>query len=333
MAGKLAGKVVVITGASSGIGRATAVAFARQGATVVLAARRETALHEVADEVIAAGGRAMVVPTDVRDPVAVKRLADRAIEAFGRVDIWINNAGVASFGKFEETPAESFAAVLDTTFGGVANGFRAILPHFRERRSGIILTTASIVGRVATPYQSAYNAAKHAVMGFTETVRQEIELDGFTGIHVCNVLPGPVDTPFWQHAANYSGRDVQALPGTVTPEKVASALMSLALNPRRELGVGASPHLMEFAMALAPGMVERRLGRATRDRLFQNSTRPRTDGALLRPMPEFTGADAGWRERLRRQSGGRTGTAAYAGILALTLPIAAAAYYRYGRRH
>ncbi len=330
MAQKLAGKVVVITGASSGIGRATAVAFARQGAALVLAARRETALHEVAEEVIAAGGRAMAIPTDVRDPVAMKRLADRAIDAFGRVDIWINNAGIASFGKFEETPTEAFQAVLDTTFTGVVNGFRAILPHFRERRGGMVLTTASIVGRIPAPYQSAYNAAKHAVMGFTETVRQELDLDGFADIQVCNVLPGPVDTPFWQHAANYSGRDVQALSGAVTPEKVASAFVSLATNPKREVGVGVPAHLAEIAMAIAPGLVERRFGRMTRDGLFQDRTRPRTDGALLRPMPEYTGASAGWRERQRRESGGHKG--AYAGALALAVPLAAAAYYRYGRR-
>ena len=330
MAQRFAGKVVVITGASSGIGRATASAFARQGATLVLAARRETALHQVAEEVIAAGGRAMAIPVDVRDPVAVKRLADRAIDAFGRVDIWINNAGMASFGKFEETPTEAFAAVIDTTFHGVANGFRAILPHFRERRTGMILTTASIVGRIPAPYQAAYNAAKHAVMGFTETVRQELDLDGFSDIHVCNVLPGPVDTPFWQHAANYSGRDVQALSGAVRPEKVASAFLSLATSPKREVGVGAPAHLLEFAMAVAPGVVERRFGRMTRDKLFQERTRPRTDGGLLRPMPEFTGTTGGWREREKKQSGGHTG--AYAGALALALPIAAAAYYRYGRR-
>jgi NAD(P)-dependent dehydrogenase (short-subunit alcohol dehydrogenase family) len=330
MARKLDGKVTVITGASSGIGRATARLFAAQGATVVLAARRETVLHEVATDVIDAGGRAMSVPTDVRDPDQVQHLAQRAIEAFGGIDIWINNAGLGSFGKFEETPSDAFDAVIATTFYGVVNGFRAVLPHFRSRRRGTIITTASVAGRVPTPFQSPYNAAKHAVLGFVETVRQELILDRLDDVHVCSVLPGPIDTPFWQHSANFTGREIKALSPARAPEEVADAILDLVIHPRREVGVGAPPWLTELGMALAQGPTERRLARQTASGLFGEGTEPRSHNALLRPIPAGTGVYGGWRERQQRESRGN-GTKALAGVLALTLPIGLAALYRYQR--
>lgn len=331
MADRLGDKVVVITGASSGIGKATADAFAREGATVVLAARREQGLHGTAEMVIRDGGRTMVVPTDVRDAAQVRHLADRAIDAYGGIDIWVNNAGIASFGTFEQTPPEVFANVVNSTFYGVVNGFRAVLPHFRERGRGILITTASIAGRVPTPYQSPYVAAKHAVLGFVETVRQELHLEGLDDIHLCSVLPGPIDTPFWQHAANYTGRDVQALEPATPPEKVARAILGLALRPRREVGVGIPPWVLEMGMAVGQGALERGLARMTRRSLFQDSTRPATEGGVLRPMPEGTGMRGGWIERQHR-TGGNGGHAAgigAAGLLALAVPLGAAAWYRY----
>lgn len=329
MAHRLAEKVVVITGASSGIGKATADAFAAEGATVVLAARREQGLHETAELVIRDGGKAMAVPTDVRDADQMRHLADRAIDAFGGIDIWVNNAGIASFGKFEQTPPEVFTNVVNSTFYGVVNGFRAVLPHFREQGRGTIITTASIAGRVPTPYQSAYVAAKHAVLGFVEAVRQELHLDGLDDIHVCSVLPGPIDTPFWQHAANYTGRDVQALEPATPPDKVASAILGLVFRPRREVGVGIPPWVLEMGMALAQGPMERRMARMTQQTLFQDSTRPATDGAVMRPMPEGTGERGGWIERQHRGNGGHAAGIGTAGLLALAVPLGAAAWYRY----
>ncbi|WP_119677383.1 SDR family oxidoreductase [Indioceanicola profundi] len=337
MAQRLSGKTVVITGASSGIGRATAISFAREGATVVLAARREQALHEVATEVHNAGGRAMVIPTDVRDPAQMQRLAARAIDAFDGIDIWVNNAGASAFGKFEEIPQEAFHAVMDITFYGVVNGIRAVLPHFKERGQGTIITTASVVGRVPSPYQSPYVAAKHAVMGFIEAVRQEVDQDGFEDIYLCAVLPGPVDTPFWQHAGNYSGREIQALPGMVEAEKVADAILSLAFKPQREVGVGVSARLLELGMAVAGGRLERFMGRMTQDKQFKEAAHGRDNGTLGRPDPFGTGTSGGWmkRSRAKKKAGLKrhAGSIGLGGLLALAVPIGAAAYYAANRRH
>lgn len=334
MTGWLDGKTVVITGASSGIGRAAAVAFAAEGAAVVMGARREQALHEVANDVHAAGGRAMVVATDVRDPAQVKRLADRAIDAFGGIDIWVNNAGVTAFGKFEEIPPEAFGAVMETTFYGVVNGFRAVMPHFRERGEGCLVTVASSVGRVPAPYQSPYIAAKHAVLGFIESVRQEVEQDGLDDIYLCSVLPGAVDTPFWQHGGNYSGHEIQALPGAVTAEKVADAIVGLVFNPQREVGVGMPIHLLELGMAMSGGRMESKMGKLTREKLFQDAFHRRDGGSLGRPDSQHTGTSGGWIQRSRKRKAGRArkGAIGIGGLLALAVPIGAAAYYAANRR-
>ncbi|MFM2044635.1 MAG: hypothetical protein RLY86_3211 [Pseudomonadota bacterium] len=305
MAGHFDGRVVVITGASSGIGRATARAFAAEGATVVLSARREQALHMVAREITAAGGRAMVLVADVRDPGRLRHLAERAAEAFGGIDIWINNAGIAAFGTLDQIPEDAFAQVMETTFMGVVNGVRAVLPIFKAQGHGVLITTASVVGRVPTPYQSPYVAAKHAVLGFLECVRQELREEGQRSIQVGAVLPGPVDTPFWQHAANYTGREIQALPGTVTAEAVAGAMLRMARHPRREIGVGASARMLELGMALAGGRMERSLARTTRRHLFGPAAAGRGPRSLMRPDPNGTGTDGGWKQRAEAGSSAR----------------------------
>jgi NAD(P)-dependent dehydrogenase (short-subunit alcohol dehydrogenase family) len=326
MARGLEGRVVVIAGASSGIGRCAARAFGEAGAWVVLSARREQPLHEVAGEIVEAGGRAMVVPADVRDQAQMDRVADRAIQGFGGIDVWVNNAGVASFGKFEDTPPEAFEAVVATTFLGVVNGFRAVLPHFRERGRGTVITTASVAGRAPAPYHAAYGAAKHAVLGFVESVRQELRQDGLGDVHLCSVLPGPVDTPFWQHAANFSGREIRPMRPASRPEDVARAMLGLALRPRREVGVGAPPWLVELGMAVAQGPIERQMGRSVRRQILGGErTGRRTDGSLHRPMPEGTGVSGGWNDPPRRSSGPGLGA------LALALPVGLAAYYGYRR--
>jgi NADP-dependent 3-hydroxy acid dehydrogenase YdfG len=145
---KLADSVVVITGASSGIGRATARSFARHGATVVLAARREAALHEVAQECRNLGGQPLVIPTDVTDAAAVEHLATRTVETVGRIDVWVNNAGVTLVGRLEETPLEPYRRVIDTNLFGYVHGARAAIPYLREQGSGVLINNAS---QVATP--------------------------------------------------------------------------------------------------------------------------------------------------------------------------------------
>ncbi len=294
-------KVVVVTGASSGIGRATALAFARRGAAVVLAARRPAALHEAAEDCVAAGGRAMVVPTDVRAPAQMRRLAERAVDAFGGIDLWVNNAGVIAFGRFEETPEDVFEEVLHTNFLGTANGCRAVLPHFLDRGEGTIVNIASMAATVGQRYAAAYAASTFAVRGFSESLRQELVDE--PGIHVCTVFPGPVDTPLWQHAANYTGRAVKAPPPLCAPEEVAAAVVGLAERPRSELFVGAAARLAGARQALAPGLFRRAMARQLDRSMFENRPARTTPGAVLAPMADHRGARGGWMERSGRAAG------------------------------
>lgn len=294
MVKRLDDKVVVITGASSGIGRATALEFARQGAAVILAARRMAALHEVAEECVEAGGRAMVVPTDVTDRRAMQHLADRAIEAFGGIDIWVNNAGVIAFGRFEDIPDEVFEQVVRTDFFGTVHGCRAVLPHFLDRGEGIVINTASMVSNIGQRYATPYTAAKFAVRGFSESLRQELVDE--PGIHVCMVMPASIDTPLWQHAANYTGRAVKPLTPIHPPEEVAAAILALARNPQREQFVGTEARIAAVSNALAPQLTERALAHTIERDMFQNRSAPATSGGVMTAMPEYQGASGGWIE-------------------------------------
>jgi NAD(P)-dependent dehydrogenase (short-subunit alcohol dehydrogenase family) len=261
MARSLVGKVAVVTGASSGIGRATALEFARQGAHVVVAARAAAPLREVADACEARGARARAVEVDVADEDAVERLATIARDTFGRLDVWVNDAGVYAFARFEDTPPELFRRVLETNLMGTVNGARAALARFRAQGSGVLVNVASMEGKVTAPYSTAYSASKHGVMGFSSALRQELRLEGASGIHVCVVLPGSIDTPLFQHAANYSGWKLKAMSPVYPAERVARAIVRLARHPRREVFVGGSARLFAALWTIAPSFTEALLAR------------------------------------------------------------------------
>ena len=297
---QIASSVVVITGASSGIGRAAALAFARRGASVVLAARRASALEEAAAECEREGVRAVAVPTDVSKEEEVQALARRAIEDLGRIDTWVNNAGVYLAGRFEETPPEVFRQVVETNFFGTVYGARAVLPHFRERGTGVLVNNSSVAGRTGAPLFGAYVASKWAVRGFSETLRQEL-LDQ-RDVHVCVVLPASIDTPFFQHAANFTGRPLKPLTPVYPVEKVADAIVGLAERPRRELVVGGFGRLQSFQHTLAPGLAERAFAaQVVRDH-FADGEAPPMPGNVLAPMDEWTQASGGWRNQARRET-------------------------------
>jgi NAD(P)-dependent dehydrogenase (short-subunit alcohol dehydrogenase family) len=293
-------QVVVITGASGGIGRAAAREFASQGATVVLAARRELPLQEVAAECERLGGQAITVVTDVTDERAVRELARRAIESFGRVDVWVNNAAVSLFGRFEETPYEVYRRVLETNLFGYIHGARAVLPYFREQGHGVLINNASMVAYSGQPWTSAYVTAKFAIRGLGECLRQEL-LDA-RRIHVCTLLPASIDTPLFQHAANYTGRAVQPMPPVYAPERVARAMVRLALRPRREMFVGNAGRLLAWQHALAPGLTERMVARAVDRSHFQDRPAEPTQGNLFEPVPFGTSASGGWKPARRRKA-------------------------------
>ena len=291
MARTLSGATVVITGASSGIGRAAALAFAKRGASVVVAARREDPLEEVAAECRRLGVEALAVPIDVTDEGEVEALARRAEERFGGIDVWVNNAGVYLAGGFEETPPEAFRRVMETNFFGYVNGARAALPRLRARR-GALVNTASVDSAAALPYFSAYVASKWAVRGFAGVLRQEYR---DSGVDVCSVLPAVIDTPLFQHSANYTGREMKTMNPVYTPEMVADALVRCAEHGTREIIVGGAGKLLALQYALAPSLAERLFPIQVKTDHFRGDKRaPATPGNLFEPMREGTGTSGGW---------------------------------------
>jgi short-subunit dehydrogenase len=292
MARKLKDKVVVITGASSGIGRATALAFARKGAHVVCAARRRTPLESLVEECREFGVHAMAVPTDVTDYEAVKTLARRTIERFGRIDVWFNNAGVTLFARLDEAPMEVYHEVLETNFFGYVHGARAVLPYFREQGYGMIINNGSMLSKGGAPFLSAYVASKFAIYGWSESLRQEL-LD--TNIEVCTVMPASIDTPIFQNAANYTGRAIKPMDPIYPAEKVADAVVRLVTHPEKEVYVGHAGRMMGALHKVAPSRYEKTQARKVDQDHFRDDPAPPSSGTVLSPSNRWTGVSGGWR--------------------------------------
>ncbi|MFC8490109.1 SDR family NAD(P)-dependent oxidoreductase [Streptomyces sp. NPDC057235] len=310
------GTVVVVTGASSGIGRAVARAFAARGARLVVTARSADVLDEVARECAAAHAlaEAVAVPADVTDAVATARVAEVALDRFGRVDVWVNAAGVGVMGRLDQVPPDDVRRLWEVNVLGVWHGMRAALPAMRRRGRGVIVDLSSLLGgAVEAPYQGPYAASKAALISLDEVLRQELALSGDHGISVCTVLPTGVDTPFFRHAANRTGRRVRSLPAVATPERVARAVVGAAVRPRRRVVVGPGARLLPAAHALAPGLVRRLIRRRTEDVYFDApGTAPDTAGILHDPSGD-TAAVSGGRHARIRTAGRRA-----AGLAALT---------------
>lgn len=217
-------KRVVITGASSGIGVATAVAFARGAARLVFAARGQAGLDDIAERCLAAGGEAHVRLVDVTDAGAVAKVAAKARETLGGIDVWFSNVGVGVVGRYEKVPIADHARVVATNLVGHMNDAHAVLPIFLAQDHGTFVNMISIGGFVAAPYGAAYSASKFGSRGFSEALRGE--LSKHPRIHVCDVYPTFVDTPGVDHAANYTGAKLSLPPGSLAPETVAGGRAS-----------------------------------------------------------------------------------------------------------
>ncbi len=286
----LKGKVVVITGASSGFGKGAALAFAENGANVVLAARRGDLLEELARECQGFGAKALAMQTDVSRREEVERLAEAATRTMGRIDVWINDAGVGALGRFERIPLDVHEHVIRTNLLGTLYGSYFAYRQFLRQGAGTLINIASELGGHTVPYYASYAATKHAVVGLSDSLRQEIEQNKLKGVHVCVVLPAAHDTPFFDHAANYTGHEVQPPRPLHDPQDVVETLVRLASDPEDREVVGADGVVKILMKHLAPALEEKMAAKYMhRTQMEKAPPAGDTPGAVAAPMPQGTG--------------------------------------------
>ncbi|MEV1330354.1 SDR family NAD(P)-dependent oxidoreductase [Micromonospora costi] len=299
--------VVLVTGASSGIGRATALAFAAEGARLVLASRSPEALAEVEHECRARGGEALVVPTDIADPAAVERLARLAVQRFGRIDVWVEAVAVGIAGPLGSESVDEIRRLVDTNVFGTVLCARAALSRFQAQGDGVVVLIGSLLSVLPNPMVPLYSMTKFAIKGLAVNLQQAVA--GHPRIRVCLVLPGPVDTPFFGRAANHSGRQLRAIPPAYAPERLAATILACARRPRRQATTGLVSHLALTAHRIAPRLSESVVARWGATLVTRPTAAAPGSGSLFEPPP--TGATQGGyrRGRARRRLGEWLGVA------------------------
>jgi NAD(P)-dependent dehydrogenase (short-subunit alcohol dehydrogenase family) len=262
--GRLDGQRALVTGASSGIGAATAQLLAREGADVALLARGETGLLRVAARVREEGAQAIVLRADVADRTALEESIAEAARQLGGLDVAVVAAAAGAFGRFEEIPPEDFDRCVRVSLGGAVDTIRAVLPRL-ERGAGRLVVVGSVVDEVELPLLSPYVAAKHGLHGFLNSLRADLRSRG-SRVSVAEVRPGAVDTPFWLHITHRARLVPPGIPPltTYTAESVARAVVACAIAPRRSVTVGGSTLLLSFAERHARPLMERAFALAGR---------------------------------------------------------------------
>lgn len=287
--------VVVIVGASSGIGRAAALRFAERRATLVLAARSEESLDDVVAECDARGARTTALPVDVTHPGDLQRLAQVVTDRFGGIDVWVAAASVFGYGSFDRMPPLEARAIIDTNVHGTIDGVRAALPGLRARR-GVVIVVASVFSSLASPFVWAYVTSKHAIAGFAASLRLELRRDEHP-VDVAMIWPATVDTPIYQKAANRTGREVHPIPPVVDPDRVARAIVRSAENPRRRRVAGMVQGSFLALHAVAPALADRVLDVTMRRLGLRDGGVPPSGGTVATPDPASNAVDGGWRSR------------------------------------
>ena len=292
------GQVVVITGASSGIGRETALEFGRKGARVVAAARNQEALETLASEIQRIGGEALPVVTDVSDPEQVASLARQAVERFGGIDTWVNNAAVSTYGTVEQMEDQELHRVIEVNLMGPIYGVKAALPHLRKS-GGTVINVSSALAERSIPLQAAYCAAKHGILGFGEALRLELRAEG-SPVRVVDVLPSSINTPIFSHARSKIGVKPKPVGRIYEPSVVAEAIVMAAESPVRTVYAGFAGRMLAIGQRISPRLTDWYLSGPGDAVAGQRTDRPddETDN-LFRPStgPGTTTGDFGQRSK------------------------------------
>ncbi len=303
---RVSGRTYVVVGASSGFGQGVALRLGHLRANVVLAARRTDLLEQVAAQIRASGGQALVVTTDVSRADQVDALAAAATQRFGRIDVWMNIAGVGANGRFWDIPAADYSRLIDVNLKGVVYGSQTAMRRFIAQGGGTLVNMGSVESEVPVAYHATYGATKAGVLHLGRALNEEIRHAGLSRtIKVATVMPWAVDTPFFQHTANYSGHADRMilLDG---PEKVVQALVWVSLHPKEELPVGWKAQMATTSHDLFPDLTERISADVHRTELQKGTPVPLTSGSVHQPMPEGRTTEGGVRARMKAEDAARS---------------------------
>lgn len=278
---RLDGKTIVITGASSGVGRAAAEAFAQEGCNVVLAARGKDALEETARKCRELGAVALAVPTDVSKAEEVQNLAQQALQFNGRIDIWLNNAGVLGTGVLEEMPIEIVDQIIKTNLLGYLHGAHTVMPIFKRQQYGVLLNNISIGGWLPAPYGTAYSASKFGLRGMVETLQGEVSDQ--PDIHVCALYPGIQRSTGNMHAAKFSNFGTKIPPISFDPRELAQTMVETALKPQKEVYPDWSSVVFKTLYQLFPKLIVNTASAGVR-MMMKTSSQPPMEGNVLAPI-------------------------------------------------
>jgi short-subunit dehydrogenase len=301
---EIAGSTVVVIGATRGIGRAVTLSLASSGANVVVMARDPVDVRELAEECRGLGARAIGEVGDIARSEDIERLARTAIDTFGQIDTWINAASGLIIGDLVDQPPADIARLVQTNIVGTAVASRVALAHFRERDAGVLINISSLLGLLPNPVAPTYVMTKFAIRGLSLSLH---EATAGTGVRVCTILPGPVDTPMFTRAANYSGRPLRAIPPALSAERVAAAVLRSVKRPRRQRTTGLTGALIMIGHRVAPRLVETIVARSAAALVVRGGTAEPTPGSL------HTGggparAAGGWRRlAIRARAGDAVG--------------------------
>ena len=295
-------QVVVIVGATSGIGRAAALRFGEQGARMLVSSRSQDELDALVAEISARGGHAIAYAADTGDFEQVQAVANTAANSFGRIDTWVHSAAVMMYAPFAETSPEEFKRIIEVNLLGQVYGAMAALPHLRREGRGALIHLSSVEARRSLPYQSAYAASKHGMIGFLDSLRTELE-EADLPINVTNIMPSGINTPLYEKALTRLGVQPQPVPPIYDPELVADAILFAAENPARDIVVGGAGKALALTERLSPRLADKIVEKIAFH--GQRTRRPKSEHApnnLFRHLPGYDQVHGPYEDRARSTS-------------------------------